>query len=305
VKTVTKAISVAEDLQFFKYSTDTAKAFSGYYVLTKNIDATNYVHDYAVSVEANGLGGVEATSTANTGLTGTFDGQGYTIDSITFGQKNGLFGIIGNTTKDAVVKNVAITNVQFTGLGAHEVILAQAIPQNSYVRLENVYIHTPKITGNLGGIFAYMVASSRVKMNNCIFNITNVKGTTALNRYGSLASRFHTYNYGHEFCSTLNWTNTYVISKSPIVTNSSNSCYADAKNITTINTSWNRFNVYRYETAEDMAKGYEGTLTYGATNGYTYTQSENKHDFKSFIDSGFWTVTTGGIPVWKKLTANA
>ena len=50
-----------------------------------------------------------------------------------------------------------------------------------------------------------------------------------------------------------------------------------------------------------MAKGYEGTLTYDATNGYTYTQSENKHDFKSFTDSGFWTMGQDGIPVWNNL----
>jgi hypothetical protein len=162
------------------------------------------------------------------------------------------------------------------------------------------------MASNDSGIFN-VINTGRLTMNNCIFEIARTAGTK---RYGSLSVNYHA-TFTPEIFAAMKFSNVYVLSSvaTTYYDNNAKQHYADGMNITTATDdgkTWNKWNgLYRYETAEDMANGYEGALTYDATNGYAYTQSENKHDFKSFIDSGFWTVTTGGIPVWKKLTANA
>ncbi len=96
----TNAIRKAEDLRIFDY-TDKNNSFRGTYVLANNIDASSYTH-YANVGWSNSF----------TGLTGTFDGRGYTIDGITLRQ-GGLFGVIYGGT----VKNVAFTNVTLSDVG--------------------------------------------------------------------------------------------------------------------------------------------------------------------------------------------
>ena len=122
---------------------------SGYYVLGQNIDATGYVHGsrYAADAEEVIAGTKEVGDFNNAtwnsadgyenkpiGLTGTFNGMGYTIEAITIGsQREGIFGIVNGGT----VKNVAITNVKSSI--SYGYVVANYLLDAT---IENVYIDT-------------------------------------------------------------------------------------------------------------------------------------------------------------------
>ena len=119
VLVATNVIRTAEDLKIFDFTVAT-NTFAGTYVLANNIDASGYTH-YTQKNTAN----------AN-GLTGTFDGRGYTIDGITL-KLGGLFGNIGGGS----VQNVAFTNVKLSG--THAYTLAYSVWHKS--KISNVYVH--------------------------------------------------------------------------------------------------------------------------------------------------------------------
>ena len=91
---------------------------SGYYVLANNIEADGYKHgsrksydvaDDAVEYNNYSWNGADKYVGYPIGLTGTFNGLGYTIKDMTIATKaEGFFGIVNGGT----VKNVAFTNVK-------------------------------------------------------------------------------------------------------------------------------------------------------------------------------------------------
>ena len=81
--------------------------WDGYYILGQDIDCTEYTHDFNGETTWNaGSIGVQSMKylPAGKGLTGTFDGNGYSIANIKFGA-NSLFGIVNG----GVVKNARMT----------------------------------------------------------------------------------------------------------------------------------------------------------------------------------------------------
>ena len=78
-------------------SIDEIPELDGLYVLAKNIDLTGVEF-------ANGFVGSSGTLSKNVGLTGTFDGQGYTVSNLV-APEGGLFGVVSGT-----IKNVAFIN---------------------------------------------------------------------------------------------------------------------------------------------------------------------------------------------------
>ncbi len=123
---VTLAIDKAEDLSYFSFSsTDGFDAgsngkgytiakgeieFDGYYVLLNDIDASTYYHDFVngsafYATAARGLNAV-ISKLNDKGLTGTFDGRGFSISDINYNSTTGnnvggLFGFInGGTLKN-------------------------------------------------------------------------------------------------------------------------------------------------------------------------------------------------------------
>ncbi|MBQ4053382.1 MAG: hypothetical protein IJD33_03485, partial [Clostridia bacterium] len=178
---------------------------SGYYVLGGNIDANSYVHgsriadDYAtVTGEAtsdefnNGTwNGASVYVDKPIGLTGTFNGLGYTIDGMTIGsQREGFFGIVNGGT----VKNVAFNDVKATE--AYNFVIANYLIN---AKIDNVYIainarvandeNNPgyainKATGILG---AY--AMNDTKLSNIFIRLNSQ--STAKTTFGALFGSTH------------------------------------------------------------------------------------------------------------------
>ncbi len=264
----TRVIDSAEDLAIFNYSAS-GKSFDGYYVLAKNIDASGYTHTHEKEITS------AAWSDSLDGLSGTFDGRGYTINGITFGNY-GLFGIISNK---GTVKNLGLTDVKYGSADNVSALAYVVCDNNSAVpnaTIENLYLQANALpTGeNSGALFVRCTYMASVK--NVIVNIVE-SCTSGASFIGKL-----------EFAATTSqrdaWNNIYVISKCKLGKDNTNN-EVDAGNIDTEMVTNNGYykNVKRYETAAQMK---------AANNSYTT------------FSSAYWTVTTGEIPVWKTATAN-
>jgi len=204
----TKIIDQAEDLAMFKdnwVDFRNGPAFKGYYILANNIDANDYVHSYTGEVYipdgANAVAQMEELG----GLRGTFDGNGYTIDGITFGPY-GMFTHV----KEGTVKNLALTGVRFTSGGSHRTAIA-AYVMNSLI--SNVYLQVNNYgTGNQGNSVAWInVYNSNIE-NVLIEATTPQTPTTAqkTNGYGSISHMWNEHRTAG-WLPTL-WRNVYVIS---------------------------------------------------------------------------------------------
>lgn len=125
VEVITKILRTEEDLKNMQTyggvkpvdqtsgtTTITFYPYSGYFVLGNNIRATVSVDkDHVYGAQTSGYDGLLCTSFDGMGFTGVFDGRGYTISGFTLT----VGGIFGDLSTGAVVKNVAITDVQLEG----------------------------------------------------------------------------------------------------------------------------------------------------------------------------------------------
>ena len=97
----------AEDYSSWNNDVEGDFEWDGYYILGQDIDCTNYTHDFNGETNWNASSyGVQSMVwlPAGKGLTGTFDGNGYSITNFKFGSTS-LFGIVNG----GVVKNARMT----------------------------------------------------------------------------------------------------------------------------------------------------------------------------------------------------
>ena len=308
VRLVTKVITSAEDLAVFcldntnyeGFTSDAAsqvptKSIDGYYVLGQDIDASKTT--WTMPTQGY-ISNTYNSSMDSKGFQGTFDGCGYTISNLTFGgiltsrekdsnnywKKNSysLFGIIGT---NAVVKNFALTNVQYVAKfnGSAETMatcsgLAYYISSGATV--ENVYVSVKGVIdgGNAQyctfAAFAYAV-SATAKLNNIVVDNGNVNDATlGYAKYGSFVGRKHSNDNSTEI-SVENWKNIYVIANNkPLYTGSGNSVlYAANEGQTGVDVV---AGLYKYATVEDW--------------------EDADHVYDSFKNA-YWN-TKGDVPVW-------
>ena len=182
----TKVIDEAEDLKYFtlKGATDDNpyNEVDGYFVLSKNIDASelvldNHVFMSGVVYPGNGYN-------ADVGFRGVLDGLGFTVDGLTT-KSCGLFAAMNAP----VVKNIAFTNVNLSGyygaLFANKFIRGKDYNNdfNGYEgKFENVYVSVNSINyvGSNGaiGIFVQGGLPTAAHLENVIVDFLNVDATT-------------------------------------------------------------------------------------------------------------------------------
>lgn len=186
---ITKYIRCAEDLKFFQMEDGNCTTeFAGYYVLAGNIDAEGYVHTIdptatlAATPQRSILDDVEFNKVPTIkGLTGTFDGRGYTISNLTVNE-HGIFGIVfGGTVKNVGFKNVTL---QAKYLRADTALLAQKL---HLATIENVYAEANRIVGSRKdgdidaggdrGFIADSIQGGTIK--NCLF-VVEIANTYSL-----------------------------------------------------------------------------------------------------------------------------
>ncbi len=161
-------ISSAEELKNFaeliNNSADNANYNTKYYILTNNIDLSQY---------ANNSGWVPIGNTDTYSFKGHFDGKGHKITGLTINriQDNfqGLFGIVYNGT----IQNLGVKDVNIRGYSAVGGIAGYI---NSSSTVQNCYV-TGSISGGavVGGLVG--VTSPPFTINNCYTSVT-VSGIT-------------------------------------------------------------------------------------------------------------------------------
>lgn len=181
---VSKLLRTAEDLNMFNIS-DQSKVFDGYYAMANNIDATTYKH---VNKSWN-------TGVTDTGLTGTFDGCGYTIDNLTM-DGGGFFTKVATT---GVVKNVAFTNVKVNSVNSHALVMCFAF----YGTMQDVFVEvTEWSTGYANGSVGLFYQTNSANVFKNVVVVCNAPTGLPTNMsYGALVAAT---NKGA-------WENTFVV----------------------------------------------------------------------------------------------
>jgi hypothetical protein len=276
----TKVIDEATDLEIFHdtaadYKKDTNPQ-DGYYILSKNIDASKYEHAiYSSGYNVTGMN-VEQVSKNNyaTGLRGAFDGNGYTISGITL-SSHGLFGHVNG----GVVKNVAFKNVKFGSWNSYCCVLASYIAD---ARIENVYVQINGFSARPNYVGLLCIDSCNSTMKNMLIVAPQYTGT-ATNGYGSMSAWNGTKDPSLEKQYAENtYENVFVVSKTPLTVRSQagRAYVVDAQNrANTVVSSCTTFTVngvYRYD-------DYTALNTAGNT-------------YQGFNE--YWTVVSGQL-VWQ------
>ena len=221
----TKIINEAEDLKYFTLTKANAlNKVDGYFIVTKDIDASELVFD-----DHQLLSNAVYPGSTDVGFVGVFDGQGHVISNITT-KSNGIFGNV----MSAIIKNVAFTNVKTTGyypaLFAHNSNRGKD-ENGSFTNIEteliDVYVQVDSIAKNSGLLFNNQVSpTSRFKNVVVEFlsfddneNSTEmgwIKNGNKFSTFGPIVFDFfnETANYKSIY------TNCYSISKAPFDVNS-------------------------------------------------------------------------------------
>ncbi len=229
-KICTMFIDEASDLAVFQMTSENT-AFPGYYMLTTNIDASSYTHAAHTGLAQT----FNASFGASAGLTGTFDGNGYTISNLSFEKGDGLFGNVG---PGGTVKNVAFKNAVTTAVdgGKYPSLIAAYVVGAT---IENVYADISMANGRAwNGALFYQAASQNTTIKNCLI-VADVKTGT---HYGSLAAEATSRMY-------LRCTDLYVISDKVLVCNNG-TVTLDASNCTGQQNTME--GAYRYDTQANM-----------------------------------------------------
>ncbi len=192
----------------------------------------------------------------NNGLTGTFDGKGYTISGLTI-VNNGIFGIIdGGTVKDVNIENITLNADRYKPRAAlafsmYNVTLenvrvsVDTLPGSGYTPLENLgnkdstntayYDSTgfdrniiSKISVAYDRALVAVTCGGKLSMDNCIFECATIEnGSSATGNYprnyGSLFAYLSDGDAKTAFYIDESVTNTYVISKYALVHQTSTS----------------------------------------------------------------------------------
>lgn len=219
-----------------------ATVFDGYYVLGGNIDASGYTHRVTdntllegeteskvaykdgsrIRSKLNKVGAEFPLAAQGGGLTGTFDGRGYTIFNLTV-EDHGLFGLIyGGTVKDVGFQNVTIKGSAYQ---ENKALFAEQSVDGTFT---NVYVKANTLYGgdSTEDVRADNDArGSRALLAVSAFGKTSVKDSFFIYEIASTTIKY-CYSYGlfayegslkNVAGSTLNFENVYVITNSALI----------------------------------------------------------------------------------------
>lgn len=285
---VTKAIDDASDLTVFqavsKGMNDAGKstgtyAIDGYYVLTKNINASGLTlaHGKFYNDAAYPNGSYDG------GFKGTLDGQGYTIFDLTT-PSTGLFSqIFGGT-----VKNIGFVNASLGGY--YKTLFGQRVYDAT---IENVYIQMSTLPN--GGYVLAVQELLRSTLTNVVIDVEAATITS-----GGIFG-IANFTSAQRFAEKGTWTNVYVLSELPFE--------AGYKELY-VNNAWGWYDylIVAENTTEEQITEYWKLGVYSDTvDNYdtvvlddvrSYANAaamQGKEDVSGFTT--YWDITSGA-PVW-------
>ncbi len=306
-------LRTAEDLRVFNLghtnyasNVETATPLGGYYVLGNDIDCTDattgavlYTHGLMNAIYDAGH------KDSKYGFVGTFDGRGYTIKNLTFSAADitdatsrgnwnsatySIFGVLG---QNAVVKNVAITNVKYdlsNSSGSdmnmpHCSVLATYVMESATI--DNVYIDVFGVVNggaamqtlaDLSGVAERIFDGATLK--NVVVDLTVDASAKTINKTASISASY-TRSSATEFEADFRFTsaeNVYVISDKVLF-------YSNTMDGNNTDATIKVENAYRYATAENFKSA---------------TATDN---FASFTNTGYWSWDVTNGLAWKGVSA--
>ena len=289
LKYVTKVLRTADDVRIFDIDEDD-KNLDGYYVLDNDID---FGYEETVFKHSKLKTSTSAANPSNTGLSGTFDGQGHyiTYKALDPTKSNGsTYGLFGMLLPGATVKNVAFFNIYVD----HSSIIAYQSTATGagHVALSNVYI---KPVG--GAPFGSIMQTC-----NCWFDMNNVvidcEGLFATEDTPYVGAMFGYDNYGNAATGDTRdrlMKNVYVLGGIPLVqridtaTPTYYTYYAGNQGVT--------------PTGKSIVNGLDSRQKFVYYNVKSYETRDSMkadgNDYSSF-GSEYWDVSSG-TPVFKNL----
>ena len=279
VKYVSDIITTAAELQAIvpESSSSVDGEVEGYYVLGKDIDIADGSLGEGISFK-----GIQ---TANKGkFTGTFDGCGYAINNLTYGDSTAKgYGLFGKIT--GKICNVAFTNVKLTG--SSQTVIGYCLQTGSV--LENIYVEMDAVPSTVGGLL-YISYTTSVKFKDIV--IVSV-APSKINTNGGLI-------YGNkpsEVNSAVEFENVHIISSDARL-------ILDATNSTAPYLAVSKTNYEAFVTAMEVTFPYSTNNSYELSeNDGVYTFSYNSKNVKLICLEGVTSATaaTDGQQVgsWK------
>ena len=291
-KCATKILTTLADFNMFVQSSTDADGdyntvLDGYYVLGNDIDVSKetvsanksftQVYKLATATEFN--------LKKAQGLTGTFDGNGHSINGLVL---RGA-GIFWRVCEGATVKNFALTELNLAS-NTNTAALACQVRGT----LENIYVQTSKVPQNYNALLAsQIILSTTAKMNNIIVDGEDFVSTTA-SSFGIVQNNQGSCNKE----TSNNVSNVYFISTSICGGNNTNGAKVDAGN-RSVKTKTDGsaissnviYGAKRYDSWADMKAG----ATYDSTTDAKVEGVTETNDYTSFTK--YWTITDG-VPVW-------
>ena len=332
----TKILTKADDLAMFRakgvHSSSTTPntisrngdvCYDGYYVLGNNIDASSYVHgskNYDGSFNTANWNTYDNYVGKAVGLTGTFNGMGYSIDGMTQGSvREGLFGIVNGGT----VKNLAITNLKAGNTGDMHALAEYLIGAT----IENVYIQTnaynkDDATNNPGfrvqksAPLAY-AAYNNTKIKNVVIDFQLTKdsnqssaGKTSAGAALTISDATTSYTYENVYCVTPNKVRGAITNPTESKKDQafplglSHTTYVAASGETPATEG------YFVWGANSEAKAFDGYVMTKAEGAYLYEKladmyaaQKDNDAYKALADTGLWSVAEDGTLTWLERAA--
>ena len=313
-----KIIDEAKDLKYFTMTgTRRRNELDGYYIVTKNIDASQLELDAHVFESVNVYPGNGYN--ADVGFRGVLDGQGYTIDGLTL-KSCGLFG----NANAPIIKNIAFTNVNLTGY--YPTLFAMTFsrgknPDNSFNGyeglLKNVYVSvnsTEKGSASRVGLLVNNVLPAATKLENVVVEYLNVSKDIQTHIDGGK----NFYMFGSSTYSMAGsvetYSNCFAISTAPILQHSRNDKpmpgFAENQVEFTLGKAQYGYKVDSVGTILDnqvktILEKYNIHLSVdhvlvGVRAYDNYQEMANANNDYSSFSTDYWSIENG-VPVWKTI----
>ena len=300
----TKIIDEAQDLDYFRFdyaNTGVVPHHNGYYVVTKDIDASSYAMANHTFASYNSyLSSADKTG----GLEGVFDGQGHVISNLSV-QSNGIFGWIN---EGATIKNIAFTNVTLL-TGNYPTLLAHGLDSTveKPTTLSDIYVEVNSMAAESGVLINNGSSIHATTYKNIVIEWTKF-GDKELGWIMSSGGRFSTLvdlseSAGSGSYPTM-FNNVYTITSSPVMAYRNATIITVAGNKVTLNEdgSYTALDAnlqalidanYIVLTDKMVANGIKSYDT------YQDMAADTANDYSSF-DSAYWTIINGA-PRWKAI----
>ena len=293
--------------------------WGGYFVLGADIDMNDLAQgeEYKDTINAvtlsegagNGRGlTVGIINGRQYGFTGTFDGNGYTIDNFTQSSKYGAF--IGQLMSLGEIKNISFTNAKQTEIGGFVVSSGCGIVHDIYVHFapdgrktlakdaqEDITAGNKASWAKAGSSVFYSLDNmNEARVYNCVINATDDSDLLgAANSVNYDATLSHTHgHYG-----VLN--NVYMIGgnyTSPVKINTTNSGTGAANYIADVYGGYETYNDFlnaKKSKSLDFSTWAE-TGIWRLSKEITENQDGSISTELKWVDTGFWRLTADDLP---------